>query len=172
MLPGDSVTQYYLLKFSNKNNETIKFSSQIKDGYEKLSEVMKCKVVLITTDEVLYDGLMKDMPESINYTISTVNEDDYSNGELYYSITSYLDKSVGNEYQNKNLYADFRWWIEEDDNLSDNPSTDDKFDTVVDDEQDVSTGDKSNIYMWMILFSVSVIALFNTRILRKGGKSE
>ena len=59
--------------------------------------------------------------------------------ELYYEITAYLDTSVGNEYQNKDLIADFSWWVEETGNLEPSPKT----------------GDNANILLWICLAAVS-----------------
>ncbi|MBO5315221.1 MAG: hypothetical protein J6B48_02200 [Clostridia bacterium] len=110
MFPGDSETNVYLVEVSHKGTVTVRFHADIRTGYEKLSEVLKCKVELRGKDKVLYDGLMRDMPESINHRISSVFK---KTTELTYDITVYLDTSVGNEYMNKELVADFRWWVEE-----------------------------------------------------------
>ena len=70
--------------------------------------------------------------------------------ELYYEITAYLDTSVGNDYQNKDLIADFKWWVEETGNLDDSPQT----------------GDTSNILLWAVLAAGSlgmIIILLVTR---------
>lgn len=59
---------------------------------------------------------------------------------LEYEITAYLDTSVGNDYQNKDLIADFKWWVEETGNLDDSPKT----------------GDTSNILLWAVLAAGSL----------------
>ncbi len=110
MLPGDSETKTYLVEISHKGTVTVRFHADIRAGYEKLSEVLKCKVVLRGEKKPLYDGLMRDMPESIDHRISSVYR---KTTELAYDITVYLDTGVGNEYMNKELVADFRWWVEE-----------------------------------------------------------
>ena len=122
MFPGDKITKYYCVRVSHNNTVTVRYHADIKNGYEKLSEVLKCKVVLLTTGEALYDGLMKDMPKSLDYKIDT---DSSVVSEAYYEITVYLDTSVGNDYQLQGLSADFRWWVEEIGNL-DAPETGDE----------------------------------------------
>ena len=62
--------------------------------------------------------------------------------ELYYEITAYLDTSVGNDYQNKDLIADFSWWVEETENL-DSPQT----------------GDLFKLYLWLCIASGSLLLL-------------
>ena len=70
MFPGDTLTKNYCIKVSYKDRLTVRFGVDIHKGYEKLSEAMKIKVVLSTTGETLYDGYIKDMPTSLNHTLS------------------------------------------------------------------------------------------------------
>lgn len=118
LFPGDSETKYYSVKFTYKDTITIRFRTDIHAGSEKLAEVLKCKVVLLSTGQVMYDGLMRDMPKSLNYTLKTQK---VATTEAIYEITTYHDTSVGNDYQEKELRADFVWWVEEVQNL--NPRT-------------------------------------------------
>lgn len=83
--------------------------------------------------DLVYDGLMKDMDKAIEYSLSS---DDNTTSELHYQITVYLDSSVGNEYQNKELVADFKWWVEDSEYLDPLPDT----------------GDQFNLAIWMGLF--------------------
>ena len=120
MFPGDSVTKYFCIKTTYKNTVTVRYHADIRQGGEKSAEVLKCRIKLLSTGEVLYDGIIRDMPKSLNHTLPYIQTSDDS--ELYYEITAYLDTSVGNDYANKSLTADFRWWVEEESNL-DNPNT-------------------------------------------------
>lgn len=110
LFPGDAETKYYRVEVSYKDEIVVRFRADIRAGYEKLAEVLKVRVRLPDGDEVLYDGLMRDMPESLNRTLRT---DEGTRSELYYEITAYLDTDVGNEYMDQSLLADFRWWVEE-----------------------------------------------------------
>lgn len=139
MFPGDCETKYYCIRASYKDNIIVRCRTDIRPGYEKLAEVLKVKIRLLGTDEILYDGLMRDMPKSLDHALYT-NESTQS--ELYYEITAYLSTSVGNEYMDKDLIADFRWWVEETDHL-DSPQT----------------GDTSNIYLWSCLAAGSLVFL-------------
>lgn len=139
LFPGDRETKYYCIQVTHKDTVTVRFRADIQRGHEKLAEVLKTKVVLKNTGAVLFDGLMRDMPESINHILetekSTVNE-------LYYEITTYLETSVGNEYMEKELKADFRWWVEETGNL-DSPQTEDPV----------------NLMFWLVMMFVSLGAV-------------
>lgn len=110
MFPGDEVNGTYNLDVSFVGTLTVHFSSVILPGYEKLAEVLKCKVILNGAEAPVYDGLMKDMPEKIDTEISSESK---TTQTLTYDIIVYLDTDVGNEYQYKQLICDFRWWVEE-----------------------------------------------------------
>lgn len=120
MFPGDSETKYYRVRVSYHGRIAVHFGVDVRDGYEKLAEVLGVKIKLLTTGEVLYDGPMCDVPEKLTHSLSAESS---TTDELYYEIIAYLDTSVGNDYQNKDLVADFRWWVEEKDNLDGAPQT-------------------------------------------------
>lgn len=136
MFPGDSETNYYCVRVSHKGDVVLRFRADVRPGYEKLAKALCCRITLTHSGEVLYDGPMQDMPKSLNHALNT---DKSTVSEVNYEITAYLDTSVGNEYQNLSLIADFNWWVEETDNL-----------------EPPKTGDKTNIVIWVI---VAVIAL-------------
>jgi len=128
MFPGDKESKTYLLAVSYRGTVTVHFQAEVREGYEKLAEVMNCRVVLKNTGETLYDGLMRDMPEIMTYELISQRA---VTDELEYGIIVYLDTSVGNEYMNKELVADFRWWAVEDkmpNDGDDDPSFDDEAD--------------------------------------------
>lgn len=128
MFPGDTETKYYRIQVSYHGKITVHYKADVRPGYEKLAEVLKVRVKLLTTGETLYDGLMRDMPKSLTHKMSSAKS---TTGELYYEITGYLDTSVGNEYQYKDLIADFKWWVEETGNLEGPPKTSDVFDPML-----------------------------------------
>ena len=136
MFPGDSETKYFRVRVSYHDKITVHYKATVRPGYEKLAEVMKVRVKLLSTDETMYDGLMRDMPESLTHKLASQKT---TTDELYYEITAYLDTSVGNDYQNKDLIADFKWWVEETGNLDD-PTI---------------TGDTSSIVLWAMLAACS-----------------
>lgn len=147
MFPGDVETKYFRVRVSYHDKITVHYKATVRPGYEKLAEVLKVQVKLLSTGETMYDGLMRDMPESLTHKLASKKS---TTDELYYEITAYLDTSVGNEYQNKDLIADFKWWVEETGNLDDSPQT----------------GDTSNILLWAVLAACSgsmMILLLVTR---------
>ena len=109
MLPGDAVTQNYNVRVSHSGDVTVRFRAIIRPGYEKLAEVLMLRVKLLNTGETLYDGLMRDMPRSVNHKLTASGS---TTSDLEYELTAYLDTSVGNDYQNQELVADFHWWVE------------------------------------------------------------
>lgn len=127
MFPGDEESKYYCVKLSYHDKVTLYFKADIHSGYEKLAEVMKARITLLDTNEVMYDGLMKDIPKSIVLPLSFRGS---ATDEVYYEITAYLDVSVGNEYMEKDLEASFKWWVEEVDHL-DSPQTGESLNTSI-----------------------------------------
>ena len=108
MLPGDAVTQNYNVRVSHSGDVTVRFRAIIRPRYEKLAEVLKLRVEL-PAGVILYDGLMRDMPRSVNHKLTASGS---TTSDLEYELTAYLDTSVGNDYQNQELIADFHWWVE------------------------------------------------------------
>ncbi len=111
MFPGDSETKSFRVRVSYRDKVTVHFGVTVREGYEKLAEVMKVRITLPATGEVIYDGLMRDVPQSLNQDLSS---NGYTASELQYQVTAYLETSVGNDYQNKDLIADLTWWVAED----------------------------------------------------------
>lgn len=109
MFPGDVETKYFCVRVAHSETVTVKYRAEVRKGYEILAEVLKCRITILNTGEVLYDGLMKSMPESLDFTVIP---QDGVDSELYYEITAYLETSVGNRHQNRRLIADFHWWVE------------------------------------------------------------
>lgn len=138
LFPGDSTTRYYCVRVSHSDSVTLHYRADVRSGSEKLAEVLKVRVSLPAKGVTLYDGLMGGMPKALDHGMSGYNRAD----DLVYEITAYLDPSVGNDYQNQQLIADFRWWIEEADQLA-----------------PPKTGDSSMIILWATLSVASLAAL-------------
>lgn len=138
MLPGDFNTKYYCVRVSHNSGVTLHFRTSVRDGGEKLAEVLCCRVALLSDDEILYDGLMAEMPESLDHAVTGEGVTD-----TYYEINVYLDTSVGNDYQNRQLVADFYWWVEETDSLGPSPKT----------------GDDMQIWLWAGIAGTCLICI-------------
>ena len=153
MFPGDAEIKYFCVRVSYHDKITVHYKATVRPGYEKLAEVLKVRVKLLSTGEMLYDGLMRDMPESLTHKLASKKS---TTDELYYEITAYLDTSVGNDYQNKDLIADFKWWVEETGNLDDSPKT----------------GDTSNILLWAVLAAGSLSSINILHVTRRRKEDE
>lgn len=127
MFPGDSFVNRYAVHVSHLGDVVLRLRAEIHPGYDKLSEVLHVKVALPDSGEVLYNGLLRDMTESVNVSLDTAEK---TTSETYYEITAYLDTSVGDEYANKELVADLIWWVEEVEYLF-SPQTGDNFSTYL-----------------------------------------
>lgn len=167
MFPGDNTTQYYKLRVSYTGTITLNFQASARYDGEKLSEVLQIKVQQADTEELLYEGMIADMP-ILKQELST--ESKSLTEELIYEITVGLSTSVGNEYQNKSLIADLSWWAEGDDipEGGDDPTEPSEPNPTMpgeseyrDDQEGTtstggsltnpSTGDDSRIFMWLMM---------------------
>ena len=114
MFPGDSETQYFRVRVHYNQKVTVYYRADIRpeNGQPaKLGEVLMCRVNLPNDGGVIYDGLMRDMPKGLTHELTAANGGKTVD-DLIYEITAYLDTSVGNDYQEKELIADFYWWVE------------------------------------------------------------
>ncbi len=155
MFPGDRVANNYTVRVKHKKPILLYYHAEIQEGYEKLAEVLKVKIELPQKDVVLYDGLMKDMPDALENSLTADEK------EVLYHITVYLDTSVGNEYQYQELKADFRWWYIEETDQTDQGGSDSSIkpedsgespdSTVPDGYKKPGTGDDANIALFLIL---------------------
>lgn len=134
MFPGDSQSEYFRVKVSYQNRVTVRFHAEVGQDSRNLGEALKIRVVLYPGEEVLYDGVIQNMPEAVNHKMASRTK---TTDELAYTITAYLDTSAGNEYQNQQIEANFHWWVEEDGNLTGRPV------------KDVLTGDDTRIFFWI-----------------------
>lgn len=174
LFPGDTVKKDYLLQVSYKGTVTVNFRTEIKKGYEKLAEVLQCRVK-ISGGEELYDGLLKDMPQMLAYVLPKSSGE---TKELQYEIEIYLDTFVGNEYMNQELIADFVWWV----NVDSEKKTENSQDTSSiisgeDPEEDLAgglirpkTGDDSSVFLWISVAGVSLVILILLLLMNKWKK--
>ena len=146
MFPGDTITQEYCVRVACENDITMQFSIDVHEGYEKLAEVLYCKVVFLDTGEVLYDGLMFDATNTFDHDVAGGDD----TVDLKYEITVSLDTSVGNEYQNQKLMADFVWHAEGELEIIEPPD--------IPLSPSPGTGDMFRLEVWVTLMVSSVVA--------------
>lgn len=185
MFPGDSETKYFCVSVTHSGDIVLNFNAAVQTGYDKLAEVLMCRVELPDAGSVLYDGLMRDMPSTLAVALPA---DSGRTDEVYYRITAYLDTSVGNEYMNRDLKADFKWWIQEDEQpvQTVDPRTTEPTPTPTvtptvtptggssggtsgGSSGGPKTGDSTGVVFWMCAASVSLLAML---ALLPGGRKE
>ena len=160
MFPGDSVTQEYCVRVACENEVTMQFSIEVKEGYEKLAEVLHCGVVFLGTGEVLYNGPMANAIETFDHNVAGGE----TAADLKYAVTVYMDTSVGNAYQNQKLVADFVWYA------------DGELGEVIEDPPVPGgllpqTGDSVRLGLGMIMMAISFVAIILLVVKgRKGGR--
>ena len=152
MFPGDKIHHKYNINIACKSSLTLRFKPAI-DTNDKLSEVLNVRIAYTDTNKVLYDGLIKNAPDSLDFKIET---DKTITKKVPYIITTYLDTSVGNEYMGEGADVVFEWWVNETDALDDGPKT----------------GDDFNIALWAGLMLVSVCGVVVLIIKMKKGEKK
>lgn len=186
MFPGDSVTQSFQVSVSYTGTITVHFQAGLQENDRELAKVLEMKVVLAGTGELLYEGMLADMPELLQ-ELSTDSKSQTE--ELTYEITVELSTGVGNEYQNKSLMANLSWWAEgddgqEEDTESQQPEEEEKTDQTDTEKEEESesqvvqkseltdppgTGDSSRIALWMVVMctAMAVLLLIGVKARRK-----
>ena len=112
MFPGDSKMQVFRVKIKHSGKVKVHCEAVVDptDATSvKSAEAMRVKVKIDKEGEPIYDGEMLEMPESAVYTLTGSGTT-----ELKYEITAYMATSVsGEEFMDKTIKADFKWWLEE-----------------------------------------------------------
>ena len=156
MFPGDVITKEYVVTSPEKCVD-IYFEAEVTEGSNnmKLAEVLKVKVDLPDDETVLYDGLMRDMPEGVVYSLASDQD------TLRYEITAYLDTSVDNPYMYQNLKADFKWWYDKQEESTSQPPSDKEEDTSDKDtdSDEEKTGDDMNLIPFICIAVAALIII-------------
>ena len=118
MFPGDAVRKSFTVNVSHKGSVRLYFSASLQDGTDPtLADGLYISVT--SSGRVLYDGAFSALPGPLVCTLPAHSK---TTGELVpYLINVYLPTSAGNEFQNKLLTADLKWWVEDADSGSLNP---------------------------------------------------
>lgn len=139
MFPGDALYKEYNVQVSHRGTVVVHFDVNVRptedpEG-ERLEEVLGCKIEVDGVE--VYNGRMKDVPDFIDH--ETPGSKRAVTTDLLYKITAYLDgPSVGNEYMNKDLVADFRWFVEVDEETTGATKDDDEWGGEVSPDEDIS----------------------------------
>ncbi|MDR1628919.1 MAG: hypothetical protein LBS36_01695 [Oscillospiraceae bacterium] len=107
MLPGDCYTKYFGVKALHSDDISIRFEAQVSRNTKNFWNVMKIRVTQADTQEIIFDGSLKDLDD-------TVLERPFSKNaamqtEVRYKIDFYMDTTVGNEYQGASLKVKLVW---------------------------------------------------------------
>ena len=180
MFPGDKETKTFRVKVKHSGTVKVHCEAVVNTADTAAAKAMKVQVKIGRDGTEIYDGEMLDMPDKAVYTLSGSGTT-----ELEYKITAYIETSAGNEFQNKMIRADFKWWLEEvsdghggggTDTDKDKDKTDDEPDDGKDnqkDEEDSSddkkddskdtgknqgapkTGDSQDLFLWIGLAALT-----------------
>ena len=105
MLPGDSVSRFFRLKVTHTGETTVSFSMRY-TSESVLAEILCVKVTLSTTGEVMYDGLISEMPTKLEHKIAAEGT---QTSQVVYQVTVYMPTEATAEYMGKTVTAEFEW---------------------------------------------------------------
>lgn len=107
---NSSETRVYKLKAEYNRDFTLGFRIDVREGYEKLAELVKVKVEITTPDgkKVLFDGYLKDFDKEVEHILKA---NGVTNEELEFTITFYVDGEIPDEYKGQTLIVDFVWTV-------------------------------------------------------------
>lgn len=111
MLPGDSITNHFCVKAYHDKDIEVFFRADITEETKALGDVLRLRVVESGGGEIVADAPFREID---GREFSQIIKKAGGESILYYEITAYLDTSVGNEFQNASLEADFSWYVKDD----------------------------------------------------------
>lgn len=116
MLPGDSEEKTFTVTVKHRKTATVHFEAKLANDSviddttgRKLSDGMNIKVVQGT--DTLYDGSIAGLTTATPRPAVDVEVPGSRTADLPYTITVSLPTSAGNEFQNKTLTIDLKWWL-------------------------------------------------------------
>lgn len=116
MLPGDSEEKTFTVTVKHRKTATVHFEAKLANDSviddttgRKLSDGMNIKVVQGTN--TLYDGSIAGLTTATPRPAVDVEVPGSRTTDLPYTITVSLPTSAGNEFQNKTLTIDLKWWL-------------------------------------------------------------
>ena len=119
MLPGDSEEKTFTVTVKHRKTATVHFEAKLANDSviddttgRKLSDGMNIKVVQGT--DTLYNGSIAGLTTATPRPAVDVEVPGSRTTDLPYTITVSLPTSAGNEFQNKTLTIDLKWWLASD----------------------------------------------------------
>lgn len=116
MLPGDSEENTFTVTVKHRKTATVHFEARLANDSviddttgRKLSDGMNIKVVQGT--DTLYNGSIAGLTTATPRPAVDVEVPGSRTTDLPYTITVSLPTSAGNEFQNKTLTIDLKWWL-------------------------------------------------------------
>lgn len=103
MVPGAQYTQTFRVGLANGEKKNLGFRAFVASGDQKLADALQMKVNLPELNAVLYEGPAKDM-DWMKFAPGTIQE-------VAYEITFFIDKNLGNEYQNMKINLNLEWML-------------------------------------------------------------
>lgn len=139
MLPGDGVSKSFEINVYHNSDIELFFAADVTDQTKDLADVLNIKIIREDTGSVLLNKPFAFADGEEVFQLLKAEDDEQTT--VRFRIDVSLDKSVGNEYQNALLKADFKWYVKDDGSLVKPPKT----------------GDKTDIILWILIADIAIM---------------
>lgn len=121
MLPGDSEEKTFTVTVKHRKTATVHFEAKLANDSviddttgRKLSDGMNINIKVVQGTDPLYNGSIAGLTTATPRPAVDVKVPGSRTTDLPYTITVSLPTSAGNEFQNKTLTIDLKWWLASD----------------------------------------------------------
>lgn len=119
MLPGDRYTKYFGVKAFHSGDITIRFETQVSRNTKNFWDVLKLRVTDVNANEVLFDGSLKEMNDTV--VERPFEKNSAMQTDVRYQMEFYMDTDVGNEHQGASMKVKLVWSTEDRGDLEPSP---------------------------------------------------
>ncbi len=155
ILPGDVMERYYCIRAHHSEDVTLVFRAEVTEQTKNLGDVLDVSVLNGETGSVLCEGSFNEIHNKEFSAKLPANPNKIT--DTYYYVKVSVDTSVGNDYQQAGLLADFHWYIDEGDSGL---------------EALPQTGDSSHIWLWVVVAGSALLLVFILIFVRRKDDDE
>lgn len=154
MFPGDVIKKSFCVKTHHDDNVTLNFKIEVTEEIRSLGDVLHIKVINSDSKSVLCDAPFSQVKDRDFSELLVQNgaKETISN----YDVEVSLATSVGNEYTQASLKADFKWYVAGEDKESLAPAP--------------NTGDSFYIILWIVAALCSLALIILLLVKRRKGE--
>ncbi len=152
MFPGNKEEKLYAVQVHHGEDIVLYFDVDVTQQTKELAKALQIRVTHRDSGTVIYDGTFADMkPDGYSLTLPKPENDQTI---AYFKIEVSAPTSLGNEYQNAMLKANFKWYVEDEGGLL------------------PPTGDSPDLFLWGGMMAISAALIIVLLFVRRRNKEE